>query len=295
MKLIDFTNCEELEWNGYNGANGTKKCIIYNDKIYLLKIPSSNKYSNGAISEYIACNIFQSIGIKTQNTLLGVYKNNNEEQYAVACEDFILNEKNKTLDLKDFSSFKNQVISSSENGYGTELEEILKTIGTLEIIDSVELCEHFWNMFVVDALLGNFDRHNGNWGFLVNRNTGKVEIAPIYDCASCLYPQLSEEKMVEYLEDEDETNKRIYVFPTSAIKINSEKINYYDFINSLKHKECNEAIKRITPKIDLNKIRDIIDNTPNISDVRKDFYKRMITSRFEKIIKPAYDKLSCRI
>ena len=78
-------------------------------------------------------------------------------------------------------------------------------------------------------------------------------------------------------------------------KINSEKINYYDFINSLKHKECNEAIKRITPKIDLNKIRDIIDNTPNISDVRKDFYKRMITSRFEKIIKPAYDKLSCRI
>ena len=22
-------------------------------------------------------------------------------------------------------------------------------------------------MFVVDALIGNFDRHNGNWGFLM--------------------------------------------------------------------------------------------------------------------------------
>lgn len=38
-QLIDFTNCEEIH-NGYNGVNGAKKCIIYNDKIYLLKIPS---------------------------------------------------------------------------------------------------------------------------------------------------------------------------------------------------------------------------------------------------------------
>lgn len=294
MELIDFSNCQELEWNGYNGANGTKKCIIYNGKIYLLKIPKIDKYSNGAISEHISCQIFESIGIKTQKTLLGIYKNNEVVQRAVACEDFILNEKNKILDLKDFASYKNQIINSSENGYGTELEEIINTFNELEILDTVVLQEHFWNMFVVDALLGNFDRHNGNWGLLVNRKTGEVEMAPIFDCASCLYPQLSEEKMLEYMDNKEEIDKRIYVFPNSAIKVNGEKINYYEFINSLENIECNKAVQRITPKINMEKIQEIIDNTPDINDIRKKFYKMIIEERLEKIIEPAYNKLTSR-
>lgn len=294
MELIDFSNCKELEWNGYNGANGTKRCIVYNDKIYLLKIPSTNKYTNGAISEHISCKIFESIGLKTQKTLLGIYKNNEVIQNVVACEDFILNEKDKVLDLKDFASYKNQIIDSSENGYGTELEEIINTFNELEIIDKFKLQEHFWDMFVVDALLGNFDRHNGNWGFLVNRNTGEVEIAPVYDCASCLYPQLSEQMMSEYLENEDEINKRIYVFPNSAIKVNGQKINYYDFINSLENKECNKAIERITPRINLEKIGGIIDSISSISNIRKEFYKTMIEKRLANIIEPAYSKIISR-
>ena len=36
-------------------------------------------------------------------------------------------------------------------------------------------------MFVVDAFIGNWDRHNGNWGFLYNQETDKLEIAPIFD------------------------------------------------------------------------------------------------------------------
>ena len=39
-------------------------------------------------------------------------------------------------------------------------------------------------MFIADSLVGNFDRHNGNWGFLINEELKKIEIAPIYDCAS---------------------------------------------------------------------------------------------------------------
>ena len=33
-------------------------------------------------------------------------------------------------------------------------------------IDLDELKEKFWNMFIIDCLIGNEDRHNGNWGFL---------------------------------------------------------------------------------------------------------------------------------
>ena len=40
----------------------------------------------------------------------------------------------------------------------------------------------------MDALLGNFDRHGANWGFIKEDN--KYTIAPIFDNGSCLFPNL---------------------------------------------------------------------------------------------------------
>ena len=79
-------------------------------------------------------------------------------------------------------------------------------------------------MFIGDSLLGNFDRHNGNWGFLVNEKKGLIKLAPVYDCGSCLYPQLDEKKMAYVLSNPEEINERIYVFPNSALKENDKKI-----------------------------------------------------------------------
>ena len=44
-------------------------------------------------------------------------------------------------------------------------------------------------------------------------------------------------------------------------------------------------------KIDIDKIKQIIDNTPYISDVRKNFYKTILSERYEKILVPAYEKV----
>ena len=44
--------------------------------------------------------------------------------------------------------------------------EVLNTIQNQDIYDKEELTKFFWDMFVIDAFLENFDRHNGNWGFL---------------------------------------------------------------------------------------------------------------------------------
>ena len=52
---------------------------------------------------------------------------------------------------------------------------------------------------IVDGLIGNYDRHNGNWGVLVNDETQEIKLAPIYDCGSCLYSQLTDEQMEEIL------------------------------------------------------------------------------------------------
>lgn len=145
-------------------------------------------------------------------------------------------------------------------------------------------------MFIVDALLGNFDRHNGNWGFLYDEATDETEIAPIYDCGSCLLPQADEKVMQKVLSDDAELHARVYQFPTSAIKLNGRKINYYDFLLKTADKDCAAALKRIVPQIDVRNIESFIAQVPAISDLQKEFYMRYLNARFDLIILPAWKR-----
>lgn len=293
--MIDFTNLP-VKNKTYTGANGSKICVVYEGEAYMLKFPTppsrNNKmsYTNGCASEYIGCHIFESIGIPVQKTLLGTYTKNGKEKVVVACKDFT----STGIVLQDFASLKNTIIDSEHNGYGTELSDIMCTIEEQTAVNPYELKEWFWNIFIVDALIGNWDRHNGNWGFLYNTETDKMEIAPVYDCGSCLFPQADDIIMQDTLDSQEERNLRIYQIPLSGIKINGTKINYYDFIYSLENKDCNRALMRIHPKIDLAKIDQIIDDTPYINALQKRFYKTMLKERKEKILDVSVEKLRKR-
>lgn len=290
--MIDFTDLP-LRKKTYAGANGSKISVVYNNELYMLKfpaIPSINKamsYANGCVSEYLGCHIFDSIGIPVQKTLLGTYTKNGNQKIVVACKDFTAG----GLVLQDFASLKNTIIDSAHNGYGTELSDIEKTLEEQTAIEPKVLSEWFWDMFIVDALIGNWDRHNGNWGFLYNSATDEISLAPVYDCGSCLFPQADEEIMKSTLNDPAELEARVFVRPLSGIKVNGQKIQYFDFISSLKHTECNKALKRILPKIDMEKIYGIVDETPYISDLQKEFYKTMLRERKERILDFSYRKL----
>ena len=54
---------------------------------------------------------------------------------------------------------------------------------------------------------------------------------------------------------------RVFVFPTSALKINDKKINYFEYISKEENEECRNALYRIYPKIDLKEINKVIDET----------------------------------
>lgn len=295
-ELVDFTKCNQII-NKYGGAD-TKKTIIYNDKYYLLKFPNSNpkqnmeaSYANNIFSEYLGCHIFNAIGIKAQNTILGIFKlENGKTKNVCACEDFT----KEGLRLVEFQNLKNSFpeTASSSNGTNTALEEIEEVIKKhKDIKNREEIQKHFWNMFIVDSLIGNYDRHNGNWGVLVKDKTQEMIIAPIYDCGSCLYSQLTDKQMQDILKSETEINNRVYNRPTSTITENGKRINYYDFIYSLKNKECNEALVRIINKIDIKRILKIVDEMPIISKIRKEFYKMLLSRRYEIILEKSYKKL----
>ena len=290
--MLDFTNLPTKK-KAYGGANGSKLSVIYNDELYMLKLPMhalknpNLSYTNSCTSEYLGCHIFNMLGIKAQETLLGTYKYHDKVKTVVACKDFTF----PGVVILDFASIKNQIIDSASNGYGTELSDIIDTINKQTVVDSEELKEHFWNMFVVDAFIGNWDRHNGNWGFLYNQETDILEIAPIFDCGSALFPHIDDELIKKVISSKAEMNARVYDIPTSAILIDGKRANYHKVITSLEYKDCNKAIKRIVPKIQLDDINKLIDNVEELSQLKKEFLKKILKLRKELILDAAFKKL----
>ena len=285
--MIDFTSCIE-EFNTYRGSE-KKKTLIYNNKKYLVKFPDpireKNKnisYINNAFSEYVGSNIFKIIGFETQNTLLGKYNCNEKEKIVCACEDF-------TDDEHVLSEFENLALSiDTDKKIGTELCDIIKVIElSKHLIDTNDTKDKFWDMFIIDALIGNTDRHNRNWGFILNPKTKDIKFAPIYDCGSCLNPMLEDSDIEKLTEVE---LKKLAINTYSCIKEIGKKINYLMYIKETKNEECNKAINRIFNKIDLDKINSFIDEISCVSNVRKEFYKKIISLRYE-IIKDIYKKI----
>ena len=52
--------------------------------------------------------------------------------------------------------------------------------------------------------------------------------------------------------------------------------------------------KRVFPKINMDKIKKFIDNIECISNIRKDFYKKMIEQRYY-IIKDVYENINSKV
>ena len=144
----------------------------------------------------------------------------------------------------------------------------------------------FWDMFVVDALLGNSDRHFDNWGILEQK--GEIRFAPIYDCGSVLGALFCDEKMAVLLKDpvafkNEEFNVK------SCYSLCGKRIFYHEIFKS-PPVDLIEAIKRTVPKIKINEIHGIVNETEFISDVRKEYLIKALDIRYNKILLPAFNK-----
>ena len=120
-----------------------------------------------------------------------------------------------------------------------------------------------------------------------------THLAPVFDNGSCLFPNMTDEKeMMDIIASNEETDKRVYQFPTSQVRLNNRKSSYYEVINSLQFAECNAALRYVTEQLDLKKAEELIEETPLISDVQRRFYKHMIFARYNSILKASFEKLN---
>lgn len=279
----DFSNfrLSNIRYGGLERKLG----ILINDEPYMLKFQKVTMFGkrNNHLSEFLGSHIFEILGFDVHETYLGTYKG----EAVVACKDFVTN----GYEFVPFNDVGESTIETDKEKYQYTYKDIISLLKKNQKITNIdETISIFFEMYIVDALIGNFDRHGANWGFLKKDN--KYKLAPIFDNGSCLFPQLVNEDEIKFiLSDQKEINERIYRFPTSQIKLGEGKSSYFEVISSLKFEECNKALVKIYSKVDLNKINDLIDSL-NITKVHKDFYKLMIEERFNKIIKYSYNKLN---
>lgn len=271
----------------YSGAE-RKKSIKIAGRHYLLKFQKNSREGLrfNHISEYLGSHIFALLGIKTQETFLGIYKGEN----VVVIQDFL--EEDEAF--VPFNEVGDSSLEHDKERYQYSYEDIIAMLRDNVKLTNVEgTIDLFWDMFIVDALIANFDRHGSNWGFIKKDN--QYSLAPIFDNGSSLFPQLNtDEKIEAVLNSQEELEMRIYKFPTSQVKYKGKKSSYYEIISSLAFEECNQALVRMVERIDLDKVDKLIDTIENISEKHKEFYKTMIKLRYEKILLDSYEKLMSR-
>ena len=279
---IDFTNSKLS--NVIYGGSEKKTGIIFANQKWMLKYRKKTMYGDAFndVSEYLGSKIFAMLGFQTQEVLLGTY----EGQYVVACKDFISNNQ-----FTPFNDVGESSIDDDKTRYSYSYDDICKLIEkNKKIVDKKTMISLFWETYIVDALIANGDRHGKNWGFLKQDN--KYYPAPIFDNGNSLFAMFSdEEEMKNVLQSKEELEERVYDRPRSIIKNEKGLNDYYSVISSKQYDECNKALLKIVPLINLNKINKLIDSV-DISDIRKDFLKTIIKMRYELMLLKTYEELN---
>ena len=283
---MDFSRCALS--GRYYGGSEKKLGIIMSGAEYMLKFQKETAFGfrNNHFSEYIGSHMFAAMGFSAQETYLGYYK----KRQVVACRDFNV----QGAQFVPFNDVGESTLDQDKELYQYEYEDIMQMLrDNSKLTDVEETVTAFWRTYIVDALLGNFDRHGGNWGFI--RRNNKYSLAPVFDNGSCLFPNLTdEEEMLRIIDSEDETDRRVFTFPTSQIRLRGRKSSYYEVINSLEFPECSRALDYVYEKLDMEKIVKIVDETPMLSEMQRRFYKHMLWARYKKILEAPYLKMKAK-
>lgn len=313
FKVYDFTKLD-LSDREYESGSMDKLGVLIENQPYLLKFqgiteyPIVDSYGNRdfystyasyVISEYISCNFikFALEHIYNNNLLKKQFNYNHEKPISVQevkigySNDLEETDKNVlTVACKDFRSENERLVlfktlinkinviekrNSQNKLKGNRLEDVLYVINKQKYVDKQRLFNFFCFQLIMDSYIGNFDRNENNWGFIVSESN-KYRIAPIFDCGSSLHPKTPRSVVTKYVQgynlDESEADsnvifKRSIQYPHSHFKIESIdnkqhiRLPYHGFhqmLQSEQYVDCNGILfKNPFSKIELIQIKNM--------------------------------------
>lgn len=304
-ELYDFTKYPEND-KTYGGNSGSKLGIDIDGEAWMLKFPKSTagfrnmeiSYTTSPLSEYIGSKIYETLKIPVHETRLGIYHN----KVVVACKDFL----GSNGKISEFEELKNRYSpemeaylasskSSGSHGIGLAVVEKMFQLNPALQIEGLET--RFWDMFIVDALIGNVDRNNGNWGII--KENGKVRLAPVYDNGNAFRNKASDKQLRKTLLNPDAMRDSAYRIQSCYFEdLAGKQINPHKYILEMNNPRCNAAVLRITPRIRLEDLEKIICSIPNewkghqiCSDIQKEYCMKVMDLRYKEILFPTMEKI----
>lgn len=272
-------SAEERSNKLYDGVT-PKFGILVDGKNYIVKYTYGNK--SIVYSEYVASRFIHSLGVPCQKVWLGYYG----KKPAVIIEDFT-DEQNKLVKYKSTKqSSEDTNIQGKEYTYLDVLYMIKQHTKMNPELKKYAI-DRFWQMFVCDALLGNYDRNKGNWGYLATEK-GYI-FSPLFDNGGCLFPRLdsmlddfckNERKILEECLDKP-TSK--FAYDDYSCNDKSVKERYYSYkqlIGLINEPLLFSHIRRLQ-KIGINAIaKKIIKITQILPIEYARFYQMVLIMRY---------------
>lgn len=232
----DFSNfkiCDEYDLGGV-----TPKLVVSDNKNnYLLKFgkEKENIVLKDYLSEFIACKIAKILQYDVQEVELGYY--NNKECVAIKIFPY---------DIITFTGFGS---STDDEDFIYDLDMLLTLPFNKDKfeLNELEFRQYVWRIFVLDMFLGNFDRHENNWGFYKENEIYKT--AALYDMGASFYPKLID-NCDSYINNKE--LEHLIMFNTrSSILYQGKKKNYFELLQIYK----NDKILQGELKLLLSKVQ----------------------------------------
>jgi hypothetical protein len=222
----------EKQWVYYYSGNTPS-----NIEIYLFK-ESHKRYPNEFWAEIIASRIGELIGVPTPET----YCARLEDKYAALVKFFLRVEwdhKNECYIVENLFEGGDSMVRRDptfERKRG-ERHNIFDVESVFKEMKKETLFGDFLKILIFDTIIGNTDRHQDNWGFIVGKDEA-FKLAPAYDNSTSLGSELVEEKLDGFLEN-NAIKLRKYIakgcphLRWSKDGSNLERLNHFQFLENL--------------------------------------------------------------
>lgn len=284
-----FDNLPIQRGRFYAGSTGSKRCVIYKGKHWMLKRQESLKdkdfknveisYANDPISEYIGAAFYRELGVPVHDVVLGTLGG----EMAVLCSDRAY--PNKLIEFKEFrNTLFDRDITQSSDGMSTALKDIFEVIEKCTDIPTEDAYQRFFTMLVIDSILGNTDRNNGNWGFIYLDDEDKYVLYDVYDLGGSLNNKRSDKQMEEDLANDGAINRMALDY-TVNFTVKGKRINPFHFIESnIQNRYIRKALGLINFAT-FNKVDKVLESIPiELSKVRIEWYRRIMRTRITYLL-----------
>jgi len=267
--IIDFSDWEELKLP-VSGVREKKWLKNTNTgELGLFKFPKT-KDTGDFWAEKIADEIGKMINIETAKTELGIYNGRigSFSYYILGEGEYLLEGHAVVGEVLDFST-SSEIYENLGRNYSVQLlEEVL-----------AEQFPLFHKIIVFDCLIGNTDRHHGNWAFISDDSGVWLRLSPLYDNGSSLCYLERTERIDLMKNDKQMMNAALLTKPKSQIGLEDTRpANHFDVFSYICGKYKND-IKPIIENIE----RELTDET--ISILLDKFDETIICHKMKAFVK----------